>query len=77
MTNEHPQSPASLSGLAINGTWDLIDAQARLTLSFFDAQRSAMQPWLDLQSSLLDQCVRCYGWPGPGSCWMRGTEQLA
>ena len=76
MSHSDPHLPGPIPMTAINGSWDLADAGTRWALAWFDLQRSLAQPWLDLQVSLLEHCAS-WTWPGPASCFQRGTEQLA
>lgn len=60
-----------------NAFWTWTDAGLSATLNLVEYQRRLWQPWIDLQSTLLQQSHVGHEWPDPGSWLFRGTEQLA
>jgi len=57
--------------------WPFADAGSQLASNWLELQRSAWQPWLDLQYAWLEQLNEQAGFTLPVFWIPRGTEQLA
>lgn len=60
-----------------SAVWDLSYACFQAWVAAVDAQRSFLRPWSPAQDAWLSAWSSAWTWPGPASCFMRGTEQLA
>jgi hypothetical protein len=74
-TSSFPVNPVPLA--MFNAFWTWADAGFGAAINLIDYQRQLWQPWIDLQSTLVQLSHVDQKWPDPASLLFRGTEQLA